>query len=445
MLHSPRLAVGTVQCGTDHQPMLWALMAILERSGLKIQAFLSQSRFVPRDGALSITGQGVRHLDSWLMTRDTCLRVYSSGAGTSDLVVVEGRYDAACESGQPIGGSLDTLCQWLDLPRLVVVDASRWRPCLAPLPTFRPDGVLLDCVQNPHQAAHLRTTIEALWGAPVLGMMDAAPEIRAAIGRLTPGTRPPKELCQALARHLAPRLRVEQLLRMAGERTPLDGPPPCAPLRRSPRGLNVAVAYDDAFHCYFPDTLDALEAHGARIHDFSPLHGECLPPDTHIVYLGCGHIEHHAEALAANHCIKQALRSHVRAGRRVYAEGSGLAYLGCDMELPDGRRYPMAGVLPLISSLHASRQPPRPVEVTLAQNTWLGAASSRIRGYLNTNWNVHAAASLTRLVVEPEHRGDLIGRHPVIASRIHLNPAAQPALLRGFLESQRTAHLSGVR
>ena len=88
MLHSPRLAVGTVQCGADHQPMLWALLALLERSGLKIQAFLSQSRFVARDGALSITGQAHRHLDSWLMTRDTCLRVFCSGAGSSDLAVV---------------------------------------------------------------------------------------------------------------------------------------------------------------------------------------------------------------------------------------------------------------------------------------------------------------------------------------------------------------------
>ncbi len=45
---------------------------------------------------------------------------------------------------------------------------------------------------------------------------------------------------------------------------------------------------DDAFHCYFPDTLDLLELRGATVCDFSPLRDERLPVDTDIVYFGCG-------------------------------------------------------------------------------------------------------------------------------------------------------------
>ena len=41
----PRIAVGTVQPDADLQVMLWALISTLERSGLHVQAFSSQSRF----------------------------------------------------------------------------------------------------------------------------------------------------------------------------------------------------------------------------------------------------------------------------------------------------------------------------------------------------------------------------------------------------------------
>ena len=100
--------------------------------------------------------------------------------------------------------------------------------------------------------------------------------------------------------------------------------------------VRVAVAYDDAFHCYFPDTLDMLELRGATVRVFSPLRDESLPPETDIVYLGCGSPQDHAEALAANHCMMTALKEHVCSGRRIYAEGGGLAYLCQHVETADG-------------------------------------------------------------------------------------------------------------
>src|SRR5690606_21378146 len=101
----------------------------------------------------------------------------------------------------------------------------------------------------------------------------------------------------------------------------------CYCARPEPRPLTVAVAYDEAFRCYFPDTLDLLEHLGATVVDFSPLRDEALPLGTDIVYFGCGHPERYAEALASNHCMMLAIREHVCAGRRIYAEGGGVAYL----------------------------------------------------------------------------------------------------------------------
>jgi cobyrinic acid a,c-diamide synthase len=197
--------------------------------------------------------------------------------------------------------------------------------------------------------------------------------------------------------------------------------------------VQVAVAYDEAFNCYFRDTLDMLELRGATVRVFSPLRDESLPAGTDIVYIGCGSPHEHAEALAENHCMLMALKEHVCSGRRIYAEGGGLAYLCQSVETADGRRTEMVGALRAIARRSPARVGPTPVEVTLAVDSWLGAAGSKLRGYRNGNWTLEATGCLTRFVKEPDSELDLVGRHQAIGSRLHLNFAAQPALLGGFL------------
>jgi cobyrinic acid a,c-diamide synthase len=196
----------------------------------------------------------------------------------------------------------------------------------------------------------------------------------------------------------------------------------------------VAVAYDNAFHCYFPDTLDLLEARGARLCDFSPLRDESLPDDVDVVYLGCGCPEKYADPLSENHCMKQALRSFAAAGGRIYAEAGGLAYLCQQMVLPAGRRLPMVGALPAVASRVAQPQPPQPAEATLRADNWLAERGSRLRGYLNTNWRIQPIGPLVSLAKEEQLHSSLIGRDAVIGSRLHLNFAAQPAFLRRFFQ-----------
>src|SRR5438445_640566 len=102
--------------------------------------------------------------------------------------------------------------------------------------------------------------------------------------------------------------------------------------------LTVAIAYDDAFFGYCPDALDELEQRGVTVRDFSPLRDEALPADADIVYIGCGRPDLHAGELSDNFCLMLALRDHVCAGKRIYAEGGGLAYLCQQLALPSGER-----------------------------------------------------------------------------------------------------------
>ena len=201
-----------------------------------------------------------------------------------------------------------------------------------------------------------------------------------------------------------------------------------------PPQVVVALAYDAAMNCYFPDMLDVLESRGATIVDFSPLRDERLPDGTDIVYLGCGHPDVHAAGLSQNHCMRLALREHLCGGGRIYAEGGGLAYLCEQLETADGQLWRMVGIFPAVARLSPTNQPPSPVEVTLDREIWLGRPGERIRGYRNPHWRLVPAGPLSGCVAEADRQHALVGASRAIGSQLQLNFAAQPDVLNNFFQ-----------
>lgn len=456
MLALPRVALGSIQHDISTQPMCWALMDAFRRHGRQLQHFVSRSCFCPRNGALAITGVNSRHLDTWLMNRAVCREIFAHGCAGRDLAVIEGRFPAPDGSppaghGSPPAGSggassLDTLCDWLDVPRLVVLDVSRLNGCQLPERPAQIDGLLLDRVPSLSAAYYLQTSLESLWDVPVLGALGEAPKLRAAIDRLPCGAVPPWELCRELGNEFERFNRMDLIESVAARRDMPDAPIAIfepSGSRAAKRGVTVAVAYDAAFNCYFPDSLELLEIRGANIVDFSPLRDEVLP-DADVVYFGCGHPELFADTLGGNQCMLLALRNHIRAGRRVYAEGGGLAYLCQRMETSAGALVPMVGALPAVARLNRQMTPPTPVEALLATNTWLAPAGTRLRGYLSGHWLLDPVGPLTRCLAGGDRSLDLVAQYNVLGSRLHLNFAAQSHLLQGFFKPRAAALASSI-
>ncbi|MFH1266772.1 MAG: hypothetical protein ABIK89_13675 [Planctomycetota bacterium] len=431
----PRVAVGTVQPEADSQTIVWALTEALRRDCVQVQGFLSRACFPECQGLAALTGMTPRHLDSWLMSPQTCREVFVRGAREADLALVVGAFDSAI-SGEDIGGRLEPLCRWLNLPRLVVLDARGLGRRELPERPRQVDGLLLDRVADGHQLARLSTDLEAVWGVPVLGALEELPWLRAQVGAVPRGGRPSRRVCEQLGEHFAQYWQPERIWQTALGR---EFPAVSAALRSADPAvgkLTVAIAYDEAFHSYFQDAVDGLELQGASIVDFSPLRDEDLPPGADVVYLGCGHPERHAAALSENHCIKAALRSHLSSGGRVYAEGGGAAYLCQQMETPNGELKRMVGIFPAAARLKRVPSAPLPVEATLCRPNWLAARETRLRGYRNGHWDMEPLGPLTGFVAEEAHRYDLVGSFRAIGSMLHLDFAARPGLLSRFFHPQ---------
>lgn len=424
----PRLALGTVQEHVRPTLVARAAMAAFQRMGVRVQSFLSQAVFQPDGFAKRVTKRDQRHLDSWLMPPAMCEAVFRHNMCGADLAIVEGSFQVPQS-----GSSLLTLCQWLDLPQIVVLDVSNLSPCAVYRPEFTVDGILLDNVPSRRDFVRWATTLELRWQAPVLGGVGCVPHLRRTLGNGRPGQAWLREWTTHLADAFEYLTDMDRVWQVAWRAMPRPSATLALPWTGEQCKLRVALLYDEAIQCYFPDTLDALETLGADVRMVSPLRHDNLPDGTDLVYLGCGPIDGYAARLAENCCLLSAIRGFVKDGGRVYAECGGVAYL-CRQITIGEKSYPMAGILPANARRCSSSTVPSAVQLHLNANTWLGSAQDEVRGYRSYSWHLEPLGPLHDLAVETGAQGNLYSWRNVIASLMQINFAVQPHLLRRIVE-----------
>jgi cobyrinic acid a,c-diamide synthase len=453
-----RFAVGRWHHEMDLRPILWGLVDGLDHLGLRVQTFRSQASCESFDAATSITGLCSRHLDSWLMSSSRIRTLFARSASLSDLSILWGDLN---RGGTLPTSRLEDLASTLRMPTIAVLDARRLKNCAFQTPG-NVEAVLLDGVKDANEFAALSTNLEAIWNLPVFGALGECPHLRHAVAELRPGEAISRELCRQLGQELLQWTQLPRLVELSNrfaqwkfKKHILTMPSSRQQCRffqtknrsrgnssasefksRSFAGekpIKIAVAYDDAFHCYFPDVLEECELAGAIVEDFSPLRDESLPLDTDLVYISCGHPELFADQLMANTCLQSAMREHHCAGRRIYAEGGGMAALCREIVLADGSRHPMAGIFPAVAHLDAENHAAEQVELRIANRSWLGSIGQTLRTYRNRNWRIEASDKVQVVAGKNAAEPDLIARHNAIGGRLQLDFAAFPLLLKNLL------------
>jgi cobyrinic acid a,c-diamide synthase len=441
MMKLPRIALAIPSESPEPSPASLALLAGLSERRWRVQHFRSRACPYGTPAVEQITGRPGRHLDDWLMTPDLCRTVFVRGMCRADLAVVEGTFEPARQTvvcpqyDQP--GGLGRIAPALDLPRLALVPCPSLEGLHLPSLPPQTEAILLDGLEDGTQYQAARRVVSLLMNKPVIGAVEALPNVRAALRDARRELPIPRELHDRLAASFLKFADLDALRTLAESRefpVPHDEPcqPPC-------RRFRVAYAQDEVFGGYFPDTLETLEALGAELCDFSPLRDEALPENVDLVMIGCGHPELHADALAENHSLIAALRAHVCQGHRIYSEGSGAAYLGRTMVI-DGRPVPGAGILPFDAELRDGPPPPAPVSRVLTRESWLGGEGTVVRGYRASRWRLHPAPEphdcpgrsgpLTR-------ERDIYFRHHAIGSLVHLHLVALPEVVSAFVGPHR--------
>ncbi len=154
---------------------------------------------------------------------------------------------------------------------------------------------------------------------------------------------------------------------------------PCRGL--APPGQRLAVAHDRAFSFLYPHLLDGWRRAGAEILPFSPLADEAPAADCDAVWLPGGYPELHGAALAAAGNFKRGMHALAARGVPMHGECGGYMVLGAGIEVADGTRHEMLGLLGLETSylqrrLHLGYRAAR-----LLPNAAAGVKAAELRGH----------------------------------------------------------------
>jgi len=286
-------------------------------------------------------------------------------------------------------GSTAAVAALLDLPVVLVVEASRQAGSLAALvrgfrdhgpPRVQLAGVVLNRVGSERHRALLAEALTTI-AVPLLGVLPSHPGLSLPSRHL--GLLPPGELAdlpqrQALWASLAeqhldldrlwpllappppPAAAVDPIRWCLGLATPAGEGPAAAgespaaagiatPAQPHPAGsapLPIAIASDAAFHFRYPEASELLTAVGLQPQPWSPLADEPLPAGCCALVLPGGYPELHASRLAGCRRSLAALVRAAAAGIPIVAECGGLLLLGRQLHDQDDRPWPMAALLP---------------------------------------------------------------------------------------------------
>ena len=446
----PTLVIAGVRSGVGKTTIATGIMAALTQRGYRVQPFKAGPDYIDPSYHEGACGMPCRNLDTWLIPHEGVVELFGRAVGGRSLAVVEGvmgLFDG--HSGTRDDGSTAELAKLLDVPVILVLDASKVARSVAAEvlgyqqfdPQVRIAGVVLNGIAGPSHLEFCKPQVEATTGLPVLGYMPYREDLRQPERHL--GLIPTvegtvvREWYRRLAAQIEETIDLDRMLSIAADTRTPEVAPTLYPTEPRPKRAAIAVAMDKAFSFYYQDSLDLLESWGADLMPFSPLEDSHLPRGAGGIYIGGGFPEMYVKELAENRGMIASIREAARQGIPIYAECGGLMYLGKGLTDFEGTLHSMAGLIPVSSSMPASRLVLGYREVEAMTEGPLLRRGQRVRGH-EFHWSVQEGAPSDRdaaySVLNQDGRLEGFRSGSVWASYIHLHLGSDPSLAPRFIE-----------
>jgi cobyrinic acid a,c-diamide synthase len=441
------LIVAAPASGSGKTTVATGLMAALRGRGTSVAPFKVGPDYIDPSYHALASGRPGRNLDAFLSGPELIAPLARHGARGADIAIVEGvmgLFDGA--SGRGELASTAHVAKLLRAPVVLVVDAASMARSVAAVVhgyrTFDPEvnvaGVIFNKVGSDHHEELLRQAVAPL-GLPVLGALRRDARVEAPerhLGLVPAGEREgrTRATLAALAEAVERQVDLAGVVALARGAPRLEGAAwSPEPAQRWP--ARIAVARGPAFSFHYQENLELLEAAGAELLDFDPLHDRALSDGAGALLLAGGFPEAFGPELAANAPLRAAVAEF--AGP-ILAECGGLLYLCRDL---DG--HPMCGLLPasarMTDRLHLGY---REAEAA-SPAPWIDAGA-RVRGHEFHYSEVEPASSAPAWTLRARGRERTEGfvAGAVQASYLHVHWAAFPDLARRFVRAAAAVPVS---
>ncbi len=360
LISIPRLMISASWKSAGKTTVSLGLLRLLAEKGVPVVSFKKGPDYIDPMWHRVASGGECYNLDTWMMGEAACRSTFARNCARrpGSIALIEGNHglhDGVDMAGSDSSAGLATL---LDAPVLLVIDSRRMNRGVAAQvlglqampPKVRIAGVILNHVASSRQESKQRQAIETFCNVQVLGAIPADASLllpERHLGLVTVGEASDAEAFIRVAAG-----QVERHCAIAAIRALFETAEPLslqeaveAPLPRNEPIVKIGVFRDAAFCFYYPDNFDALRAAGAELVYIDTFITTALP-EIDGLYLGGGFPESFFAELSANDGLLRDVRERIEAGMPAWAECGGLIYL-CRSATWDGRRWPLAGVLPV--------------------------------------------------------------------------------------------------
>ena len=358
-MNVPRIVIAGAQSGVGKTTISIGLMSALRDAGFKVQGFKVGPDYIDPSYHNVVTGRLSENLDVWMVPPDQIVEVFLHAIKDADIAVIEGvmgLYDGV--SGLDETGSTAQIAKILKCPVILVLEVHNMARTAAAVAlgykNFDKEvniaGIILNNVAGKTHADWCQEAIETVTGIPVIGSLPVNKEIELPERHLGLIPTAEKETFNSFFPKIKDFIRINinldaiiKMAKSAGEMPQVRRP--VYPARKHKRNVVVGVAFDEAFNFYYPSNLSLLEAYGAEIVRFSPIHDRAIPVDVDGLYIGGGFPEMLPKELEANQSMRDALKKAAEDGLSIYAECAGLMYLTESISDFDGNCHKMVGLL----------------------------------------------------------------------------------------------------
>ncbi|MBQ7446570.1 MAG: cobyrinate a,c-diamide synthase [Eubacterium sp.] len=420
MSNIPRILLAAPASGSGKTVITCALLRAFQKEGLKLASFKCGPDYIDPLFHEQVFEIETRNLDPFFSDENELRGILKKGSSGKDLSIIEGvmgYYDGL--GGVSTEGSAYDVATKIKAPVILIINAKGASVSLAAqirgFLEFRKDhgicGVILNRVTKG-MFPLLKTFLESELGIQVFGyfpvmeeaqfesrhlgllLPDEVQDISARLDALADVCRETVDLeaIQKVAEG-AEILAVPKAAEMANlpeKVSEAEGILPMQGMSGKPR-VRIAVARDEAFCFYYHENLDLLEALGAEIVKFSPLHDTFLPEGIQGILLGGGYPELYAKQLSENVSMRMAIRNAIAGGMPTLAECGGFMYLMQQMEDMEGNSYEMCGALPGKAWRTTRLQRFGYITLTAQEASMAGPAGTQIRAhefhYFDTDLN----------------------------------------------------------
>ena len=393
------------------------------------------------------SGRPAHNLDSWLFSKEKSQEIFAQTSQDADIAIIEGVM-GLYDGGKNGISSTAEIAKLLNAPVVLVIDVKSMGTSAAAIALgFREydkdvklSGVILNRIGSDNHRNIIESALNEI-GIKSLGAIKRdnkliTPERH--LGLLPTTENETKELIENIGNAINAQVQIDELIEIANTASVLNfNYTEDLSIQQASR-IKIAIAKDEAFNFYYPESLRLLEQLGAEIITFSPLHDEIIPKADGLI-IGGGFPEMFAIQLEANTSMRQSIKNAAHNGLPIFAECGGYMYMMNELIDFNGKAYKMVGVIDNSAKMNDRLQMVGYVEAELLNVCVLGKAGDIFHAHEfhfsnEVNDSGQNAFNCVRIHNNSHYYSGFVSDN-VVASYLHIHFAGCVEAARHFVES----------